>query len=435
MHKARLPWQEELQIIDRTMKAISGIRDPEELVNVYWRGIGELVSVDHYLALSRREVDPPAFLITRSSRFTEDLNPWLQRDRLPKLSGGLLGEIAYANRPVIMDDVPSRLSADDPGRPYLEGFQSLVALPQYDEGEGLNVTVMLLPPGFEHDEAMIPVLHWQAGLFGRGTTNLVLRNQLAKALAALDRELQTVGEIQRSLLPETLPSIPGFDLAAYYQTSARAGGDYYDFFPLDGNQAGGCGWGLFIADVSGHGTPAAVLMAITHAVAHAQPGTHTPPASLLAYLNDRLARAYTHNGTFVTAFYAVLEPQTRTLTYSVAGHNPPRLVRGGRVLPLAGDGGLPLGVLDAQVYGESTMTLEPGDLLLFYTDGITEAMAPLKGADHRELFGTGRLDQLLLECGSRTAEQCVAHIRVGVAAFCENAPLTDDQTLIAIRCL
>ena len=136
---------------------------------------------------------------------------------------------------------------------------------------------MLLPPGFEHDPAMIPILHWQAGLFGRGTQNLVLRNQLAAALAALDRELQTVGEIQRSLLPRELPSIPGFELAAFYQTSARAGGDYYDFFPLDGT-TGGCGWGLFIADVSGHGTPAAVLMAITHAIAHAQPGTHTPPA-------------------------------------------------------------------------------------------------------------------------------------------------------------
>src|SRR5207253_1291004 len=98
----------------------------------------------------------------------------------------------------------------DPGRFYLEGFERLIALPQYDGGETLNVTVMLLPPGVEINTAMIPMLHWQAGLFGRGTQNLVLRNQLAAALAALDRELQVVGEIQRSLLPETLPSIPGF---------------------------------------------------------------------------------------------------------------------------------------------------------------------------------------------------------------------------------
>ena len=140
----RLPWQQELEIVDRTMKAISGITDPEEFINAYWTGIGELMPVNEYVSMSRRDVEPPFYLITRSSRFTEYLNPWKQRDRLPKLSGGLLGELAYANRPVIIDDLPSRLEKDDPGYEYLVGCQRLVALPQYDRGEGLNVTVMLL---------------------------------------------------------------------------------------------------------------------------------------------------------------------------------------------------------------------------------------------------------------------------------------------------
>ena len=426
----RRPWQEELEIVDKTMKAISGVTDPEKLVEVYWEGIGELIPVMEYVSLSRRGVEPPSYLVTRSSRFAEHPNPWTQRDRLPRLSGGLLGELAYANRPVVIDDLPARLKPDDPGRFYLEGFQSLIALPQYDGGEGLNVTAMLLPPGSEPDPSMIPILHWQSGLFGRGTHNLVLRNQLAAALAALDEELQTVGQIQRSLLPAELPRIDGFELAAFYQTSARAGGDYYDFFPLNDG-----GWGLFIADVSGHGTPAAVLMAITHAIAHAQPGTHTPPAALLGYLNDRLARAYTRDGTFLTAFYAVLDPPTRTLTYSRAGHNPPRLVRGDGVLSLDGNGELPLGILEGQTYGQSTITLERGDLLLLYTDGITEAMAPSKGGDRRHLFGTGRLDELLLDCGGAGAGGCIDRVRAAVAAFCENTPPTDDQTLIAIRCV
>src|SRR5437764_13810060 len=102
----RRPWQEELAIIDRTMKAISGLTDPQELVSIYWSGIGELLAVDEFVALSRRNVEPPNYLITRSSRFTEHHNPWTQRDRLPLLSGGILGEIAYANRPVIIDDLP-----------------------------------------------------------------------------------------------------------------------------------------------------------------------------------------------------------------------------------------------------------------------------------------------------------------------------------------
>src|SRR5207244_619716 len=213
--------------------------------------------------------------------------------------------------------------------------------------------------------SVIPILHWQSGLFGRGTQNLVLRNELSAALKALDRELQTVGEIQKSLLPRELPAIDGFEVSAYYQTSARAGGDYYDFFPLPGGR-----WGVFIADVSGHGAPAAVLMAITHALAHAQPGTHTPPAVLLEYLNGQLARTYTRSGAFVTAFYAVLDPANRTLTYSAGGHNPPRLARDGRVLSLDEAGSFPLGIAESETYRQTVVTMKPGDLLLLYTDGI-----------------------------------------------------------------
>ena len=429
MSSGRRPWDEELEIIDRTMKAISGVTDPEELVRIYWTGIGELVPIEDYVALSRRNVEPPFYLITRSSRFTEHHNPWTQRDQLPLLSGGLLGEIAYADRPVIIEDLPARLRADDPAFFYLEGFQSLVALPQYDGGQALNVTIMLVLPGVELDRSMIPMMHWQAGLFGRGTTNLVLRNQLAAALAALDRELQVVGEIQRSLLPGELPQIPGFELAAHYLTSARAGGDYYDFFPLcNGN------WGIFIADVAGHGTPAAVLMAITHALAHSQPGTHTPPDELLRYLNQQLARFYTHEGTFVTAFYGVLEPESRMLTYSMAGHNPPRLARDGRILSLDKNAALPLGIIAEQTYGLATCSIEPGDLLLLYTDGITEAPGPMRGTGPRELFGVERLDRLLIDCGPTAAEACVERILKEVERFSCGAPARDDQTLIAIRC-
>ncbi len=430
MKKPRRTWQDELAIIDDTMKAISGITDPERLVDVYWNGIGKLLDMKDYIAVSRRGMPAPEYLVTRSSRFAEYLNPWTQRERLPRMSGGVMGEIIYGNRPVIIDDLPARLTKDDPAWEYLYEFQTLIALPQYDDGEGINATATLLPPGVEIDPALIPMMHWQSGLFGRGTQNLVLRNQLTLALATLNEELQVVGDIQRSLLPAELPIIPGVELAASYLTSARAGGDYYDFFPL-----GTGGWGLFIADVSGHGTPAAVLMAITHAIAHARPGTHTPPAALLGYLNRELTRSYTQAGTFVTAFYAVLDPTTRSLTYSRAGHNPPRLVRDDRVISLDRAGALPLGIVGDETYEQSTITLRPGDLLLLYTDGITEAMAPAKTTEPRELFGLDRLDQLLLDCAASTAAECVKRIETEMKAFCDSPQPKDDQTLIAIRCV
>jgi sigma-B regulation protein RsbU (phosphoserine phosphatase) len=429
MSRPQLSWQAQLEIIDRTMRAISGISEPEELVDAYWSGISDLVKIVNFVAVSRRHCEPPQYHITRSSRFTEHLNPWTQREQLPRLSGGILGEILYDGRPRLIENLPELLAEDDPAKYYLEGFQALVALPQYDGGEALNITMMLLPPGEEIDHAMIPSMHWQNSLFGRGTQNLVLRNQLSGVLSALDRELQVVGAIQRSLLPSELPSISGFRLAAHYETSARAGGDYYDFFPLaDGR------WGIFIGDVSGHGTPAAVLMAITHAIAHAQPGTHTPPAALLSYLNHQLATAYTREGTFVTAFYAVLDPERRTLTYSRAGHNPPRLARDGKVIALNGIGALPLGIQDGLTYEESTIELKSGDLLLLFTDGVVEATAPESGHLRGAQFGTQRLDEVVLATSGCDASECLDQIRGALAEFTDNASPADDQTLIAMRC-
>jgi sigma-B regulation protein RsbU (phosphoserine phosphatase) len=104
------------------------------------------------------------------------------------------------------------------------------------------------------------------------------------------------------------------------------------------------------------------------------------------------------------------------------------------VLSLDETGALPLGILPGQSYDQSTLTLEAGDLLLLYTDGITEAMSPLKAGESRQLFGTERLDNVLLECAARTPEECIARIRAALAAFSETVPPKDDQTLIAIRC-
>jgi sigma-B regulation protein RsbU (phosphoserine phosphatase) len=424
-----------LAIIDRTMKAVSGISDPEKMVQTYWDGIGDLLPFEDYIALSRRGVEPPDYIITRSSRFVEHFNPWTEREKLPRMSGGVLGRIAYAEEPVVIEDLPSILTKDDPGHFYLEGFEGLIASPQYDDGRALNIGISLWKPGVEFDRTVIPMMHWQAGLFGRGTQNLVLKNQLGSALAELDRELQVVGEIQRALLPRELPKIPGIEMDTLYRTSARAGGDYYDFFPLTERS-----WGIFIADVAGHGTPAAVLMAITHAIAHTRPGPPTPPDDVLEYLNHHLARSYTTSGSFVTAFYATLDIDTRELVYSTAGHNPPRLLRRGEVLSLgAGEtshaSGLPLGILEDSVYGRASMKLEKDDLLVLYTDGITEAMARADANGRRTLYGLPRLDALLQACPSASAEACIKRISEDVMTFTQGTPPTDDQTLVAIRCV
>ena len=115
----------------------------------------------------------------------------------------------------------------------------------------------------------------------------------------------------------------------------------------------------------------------------------------------------------------MLDPAYRTLTYARAGHNPPRLARDGRVISLEGHGGLPLGILGEKGYGQSTIVLEPGDLLLLYTDGITEAAAPTKAGEDRQLFGLERLDAILLECPLKSPAECLCQIQKRSPAFLE----------------
>jgi sigma-B regulation protein RsbU (phosphoserine phosphatase) len=268
----------------------------------------------------------------------------------------------------------------------------------------------------------IPMMVMQSNLWGFAVYSSVLRLELKAAYDALDHELKTVGHIQRSLLPTSLPAIPGLDLAAYYETSQRAGGDYYDFFPLPDGK-----WGIFIADVSGHGIPAAVRMAITHAIAHTRPDLAVPPGAMLAYLNAILESRYIgKTGSFITALYAVYDPRTRRLCYSSAGHPSPRFVHSHAVTSLDGSGALPLGIDPIVNYPEHHVVLQSGDRLLFYTDGVSEAFNSA-----REQFGTDAMDAALMN-GSGSAQALLDAVLAFLKRHEGSTPLADDRTLLAI---
>jgi sigma-B regulation protein RsbU (phosphoserine phosphatase) len=418
-------WQERLFLIEDLMRDMSRHTDPQAMVRSYGERMRQLLPRGRRLSLSRRGLAFPHYRITRSTTWTEEVNPWKEKDRLPLLTGGLLAKLIYADTTAVLDDL--ELAPDEPAAEYLVGQRSLLAIPMFDQGESLNMVVLLheQPRAFPREQ--IPDLVWRSNLFGRATSNLVLKEELREAYQALDRELKIVADIQRSLLPARLPRIPTLDLAAHYQPAQRAGGDYYDFFPLPDGR-----WGIFIGDVSGHGTPAAVLMAVTHAIAHTRPGPPMPPHTLLDYLNEHLTRRYTElNGTFVTAFYGIYDPARRLLTYSSAGHNPPRVKRcqDGSLLGLEEARGLPLGVFADTRYEEAEQSLQVGDEILFYTDGITEAHNA-----RGDMFGTERLDRELENCALQ-AEALLASILRAVETFASGHPADDDRTLIVARVL
>lgn len=431
-------WRDELQSITELMREISRLTDPHEAGTLYGQRLraNGFVPSDEYLALSRRGLEPPAYKMTRNTQWAENINPWQRPTELPIFTTGLLGELVYHGEPVVITDLHNHLKDDDPCAQWLRGFEVLVTLPQYDDGVALNVGVILARDAAAYPVERVPVMVWQANLWGRGVLNLVLRQQLQKAYDELERELSVVAEIQRSLLPEQIPQIPTLDIAAYYGTSRRAGGDYYDFLPLPPLSDGK--WGIMLADVSGHGTPAAVVMAITHAIAHGHPGPPTPPGDVMRYLNRKLAARYmSPNVAFVTGVYAIYDPATRTLCVASAGHPPPRFLRHGRGASLAVSSALPLGIIEDETYPQTVHQLEPDDLLLFYTDGITEAFNP-----QGEMFGTERLDQVMLQsCAPRAsggegkvcAYAACERVIAAVDAFTGNAPPSDDRTILAIR--
>jgi sigma-B regulation protein RsbU (phosphoserine phosphatase) len=416
-------WRRRLDLIVEAMQELSRHSDPQEMVRAYAAKVSQLVPSHHRLSLSRRGLSYPRYRITRSTAWSEDVNPWKEKDRLPLLSGGLLARLIYDGKPEIIDDL--EVDPDDPAAEYLSAGRSLLAIPSYDQGESLNMVVIMRDQPYAFDPNELPDLVWRTNLFGRATGNLVLRQELQKTYEDLDRELKIVADIQRSLLPAELPKILSLDLAAYYHPSRRAGGDYYDFFPLPDGK-----WGIFVGDVSGHGTPAAVLMAVTHCIAHTLPGTPAPPSKVLAYLNHHLVRHYTSfSSSFVTAFYAIYDPASLTLTYSSAGHNPPRLKRcqDGSLLVLDQSNDLPLGVADIVDYTESIQPLQKGDQIIFYTDGITEANNAAG-----ELYGTDRLDHELEQC-TLQAKALLESVLRSVEEFADGYPILDDQTLIVAR--
>ncbi len=414
-------WRHKLGLVDRLMREVSRQTDPQEMVRAYAAGVRELFHTDQTISVSRRDLDPPWYRITRSRRFTKEVNPWEQKHELPMLMGGLLGEWFYNDRPEFIEHF--EVDESDPAYFHLRDMHAAFVLPQYDQGVPMNMTTLLWADASAVNVDELPNALWQGNLFGRTTNTLVLRKELSSAYESLDRELQVVGAMQRSLLPQELPEIPGVTLAAEYRTSQRAGGDLYDLFPMaDGS------WGMFIADVSGHGTPAAVIMAITHALAHAHPGPPDPPQRLMTFLNQRLSADYTsRTPAFVTAFYGVYDPRTRMLKYTNAGHPPARLVRAGRVRALEEARGLPLGIDEHEQYSEAEVKLEPRDLLMLFTDGISEAFNMSS-----KLFGFERLDRALADRHD-SARDSIEGMLEAVEQWAGGRPAADDQTMLTMH--
>lgn len=237
------------------------------------------------------------------------------------------------------------------------------------------------------------------------------------------RELAQAAEIQRGLLPANSPKIAGVDLDGRNFPCRGVGGDYYDYFPYPDGRIG-----LVVADVAGKGMPAAMMMSNMQAHMQVYTETFREPAEVVARLNKSLAARCPGNR-FITFFLGLLDPATGEMTYCNAGHNPPILVRkNGTAEQLAG-GGMILGIFGGAEYENQTVTLEKGDLLALFSDGITEACQP----SLEEEFGEQRLTELLVANLASTSSVVIEKVMESLNSWGAGESFADDVTIVVVR--
>jgi len=249
----------------------------------------------------------------------------------------------------------------------------------------------------------------------------------------IEQELQVAHQIQQHLLPETLPQIEGVDLAAMNLPSKEVGGDYYDFVQIDPTR-----WGIMIADVSGKGVPASILMATTRSAFRTQVAlfpAHMTDMEIeysvpltVAKMNSFLYKD-TESHKFVTLFYGVLDVEKKTFTYTSAGHNPQLLYRPqDKTEELLSAGGIMAGMMEEASFEKDNVTLNSGDVIVLYTDGVTDA-----SNQDDQFFGEERFFQLVKEHSSLNAPEIMDKIYSEITDFSKGAQQFDDITLIVIK--
>lgn len=332
---------------------------------------------------------------------------------------GIVGWVAKHGTPVIVPDVRS----DSRYVTARAGTRSEIAAPMLFDGRVVGVFNLESDHDDTYHEGHLDLLSAftaQAAVAVERARTALERVERRR----LEKELAIARDIQQSFLPAKPPNVPGFDLAGASITHDEVGGDYYDFIPVSSSRMG-----LVIADVSGKGIPAALLMAGFR-------------MGLLAEIRNefairavvRKANALMHESTerdkFVTMFYGVLDWKHRVMIFSNAGHNPPLLLRRNGRTEALHDGGVALGVLPEAIYDERPVALQPGDVLVMYTDGVSEAEN-----EQQEQYGTDRLEQVVRKHRDAPAREIVERVVRSVEEWAGDRGPSDDLTLLVARVL
>jgi len=342
-------------------------------------------------------------------------------DTVERLHAATVGELVRGGKSQLFYSIPAELGIDVPGDPKTllcatvkTGGVVYGALCVGRHTSGRPFTARDLKLG--------EVLASQAAI---AIENSILhRDRLEEEQARfrIEEEMRLARQIQANLLPLAPPSLPGYDIACRSVPARSVGGDYYDFIPVDSGRMALC-----VADVSGKGIPAALLMANLQATIRSQTLTGVSPADC-ARRSNRLLYRSTDIGRFATCFYGVLDVESGRLDYSNAGHDHPLILRpGGEEIALIA-GGPVLGAFDDQGYEEGSVTLESGEVLVAYSDGITESFDT-----QGQPFGIDGLRSVLARSRNGCAREILEEVLAAATAHAGGRPQSDDMTLVVVR--
>jgi phosphoserine phosphatase RsbU/P len=364
------------------------------------------------------------YLISPSGKVIHDIVsrgvPEAMRDGLPmRIGQGITGRVVQTGESIIVSDVtqnPDYIACRVETRSELA-----VPLKVGDNIIGAFNIEHDKPGAYtQHD---LELLNAFASLAAISIERARLYNE-RMANRKLDLELSIARRIQMTFLPAQDPQIDGFDISGINIPSAAVGGDYYDFIPIIDNQLG-----VAIGDVSGKGVPASLIMAAFRASLKAEIRNNFAIRAILFKVNNLLFESMERDN-YVTAIYCVLDSKNRVLTFSNAGHNPPILRRANGAVEYLKEGGLALGTFHDSVYEERPIYLSSGDILLFYTDGVTET----KNCDDQE-FGVDKLIASLEESKSLSAKEIINFVINSTKKYADCQTETDDLTLVVIKAL
>jgi sigma-B regulation protein RsbU (phosphoserine phosphatase) len=396
----------ELNTLFEIGKEFSAVLDPEALVKMLVFTLMGQIGVNRHLVALREGAD----MRIVASRVDGD-----------PPQGEFLLPLLRLRTATVVEEMVVR-SEPDP-RPHLAKLGLALAVPMLVQGEPKGL--LLLGEKMNRARFLPDDLEFISSIGNSAIIALENARLFREAIEKqkMEDELKIAREIQKGLLPSILPEIPGVRIAATNVSSKQVGGDYYDVLALPGGR-----FVIAIGDVSGKGTPAALLMANLQATIRALVPLELGLAELTARVNDLLCQN-TGGSRFVTFFWGIIDPAARTLTYVNAGHNYPYVLRADGTMERLDRGGMILGVMPGYpAYEEATLAVRCGDLLVLFTDGVSEAMS----ADGVE-YGEPRLEEVIRGVGDIEPAAVIAAVQDDVLTHTRTAPQSDDITMMVVR--